>query len=217
MSEGFYQLQRGDKELVKLGKLTVEEFGFRDLLAAEVNPHNGYCLSNFTMLAYEWNEKPARVKYVLEKLKSLGLVYYEIRQGQKTKSYFFVMGLEMVRKGNQPCLVTPEYIAKATDYSEVKTHFQKLESPGCIEASQEASRSYSEVAYKEKDNNKEKEMDMETNTDIASLLKKISSSANTIPTVSTLPSEEDKLCAEEHRKFCEQMRAIKMGPGRPAC
>lgn len=155
MTDSFYKLKKNAQELVESGVLTLEEFGCLSCLALSVNPANGYCLANFSMLAAKWNAKPARIKYVFEKLKTLGLIYYEMRQGKKDKSLFFVMGLEMTRIDGQTRIVTTEYIEKATHFSEVKTPFQKSENSKCIEGQQAISGHDSEVAYIEKEIEKE--------------------------------------------------------------
>lgn len=159
MSEPFYKLKKADLELVKSGKITVEEMGFRDCLALSVNPANGFCVTNFSVLAADLNEKPAKVKYIFDKLKELGLVYFEMRQGKRDKSYFFVMGLEMSKTDGKIRIVTPEYIEKISDFSEVKTHFQKLKSLKYIGEPQEINSQDSEVPYMERKIKIEKEME----------------------------------------------------------
>ena len=160
MLPGFFMLDRERLLSVQNGTVSDREFGLFCLLALLSNPYNGFWFGNFSSFANELNIDHEEARYILNKLKKLGWIYFQMSQGQK-KCHFFVMKFAMSTPKGQPHrIVTPEYISHILDDSEVKSHFPKLESQQCIATMSEKKVGNSEVPYKEKEKEIEKEMEI---------------------------------------------------------
>src|SRR5690242_19769042 len=126
MTEPFYKLEKKRIESVKIGRITVEDFGVLCGFACLVNPYNGYWLGNFSLLGSELGITANKAKYICEKLKKLDWLYFSTQQGKRRKIHFFVLGLAMVtNKGGPSKTVTHDYIRKTLEDSEVDNAFQK--------------------------------------------------------------------------------------------
>lgn len=166
MRERFYMFGEQLSDLVRNGDITLEEAGFVGSLANLVDARKGSILTNFKSLAIEVHKRPHQIKYICDRLKDRRLIYFETSQGKRSKSLFFVMGRELAPNG----VVTPEFIEKTTNYSEVKFWFQKSQNKvnqfaqsGC----NSGGNVISEVPYNEKEKEKEKEKENEMKRDAA--------------------------------------------------
>ena len=113
------------------------------------------------MLAEQFNIDRDKARYVCNKLKRLKQIYFETAHGKRTKTRFFVLGLEMVKDGaGQKRFVTPDYIMHITKTSEVGSHFPKSKAPLNHDISSNCEKSparNSGVPYIEKEKEKENE------------------------------------------------------------
>ena len=69
-------------------KINLNEFGLLQWLFIRANSHNGILLTNFSALANELNETPDAIRYLADKLKTKGYIYYQTKQGQKVFTKF---------------------------------------------------------------------------------------------------------------------------------
>jgi len=57
-------LRRSLKDFVEDGRLTLEEFGFLCASALEINPHNGFWLTNFTEISIRFCIDQDKARYL---------------------------------------------------------------------------------------------------------------------------------------------------------
>lgn len=89
--ESFVKKHRDSIRDVREGKITVEEYGLLTCLEIITNPYDIFWLGNFSILAQEFNLKPAKVRYICDKLMENHKIYFNMGQGKK-KAKFYVLG-----------------------------------------------------------------------------------------------------------------------------
>ncbi len=183
--QSFIKWERDRQRDVQDGVLTIEEFGFLTLLALRINPHNGYLLTNFSLLAGEFNLDQERVRTMCRKLLRLGKIFFKLAQGQRKKAQFYVLGLEIAHRkvvgqefvDESEAGGRPTFYPEGSNVSEVPTPFPKLKrvrSHSNQSGSNTLHHPDSEVSYKEKEKEKKKEIEKENETAVyAPLLQKL--------------------------------------------
>lgn len=149
---GFVQKFRSEVEEVLTGKMNPEEFGFWTLLQLLANPYSGYAMENFSTLAEKFRLPVERVRYLCQKLKQGGKISYQLRQGQRGVTKFYVSHFEPGKTHG-----TKQLLQK---FSEVKEPITKSELQATSIAETNSvtfAPSISEVLYKNKKNERKRE------------------------------------------------------------
>jgi len=161
-SSGFVMFFREEIEEVLSRTLDVEGFGFLSCVRLLVNPHTGYATENFSTLSEKLGLSIEKTRYLSKKLCRMGKIHYQMRQGQKGLTRFYVLGFEMVNGSvvSMDSITSHKPSKMMQNFSEVKRSFTKSE--GQVRSGNEKNCnapifSLSEVSYKEKEIEKERE------------------------------------------------------------
>ena len=161
-NKNFVMKNRATLEYVITGQLKVEEFGLWTALELLINPRQGYWLGNISLLAGLLNLSQSRTRYILDKLKDMEKIYFYLRQGQREKAKFYVIGQQLQYKSVEKTRIVmhPELIVRMElclsrldtmpNFSEVESIFPKwllMQCPTYSIACKHDGKANSEVPY----------------------------------------------------------------------